>query len=119
MAARPQGTLLSVRQNVRSNPRGAGLGRVVRDLRMRRDQSLLEIRLNESRTGVDVDLTQDRVTGVNEAVRRVRGNHDDTSRFHFLCFMADCNAGAAFDCERDFDIRMRVQRRTLAWLRVD
>jgi len=67
--ARPQGTLLSVRQNIRSNPRGAGLGRVVRDLRMRRDQSLLEIGLNESRTGVDVDLTQDRVTGINEPLR--------------------------------------------------
>src|SRR5258705_11551731 len=98
MAARPQGTLLSVRQNIRSNPRGAGLGRVVRDLRMRRDQSLLEIRLNESRTGVDVDLAQDRVTGVNEAVRRVRRDHDNTSRVHFLWFMADSNSCAAFDC---------------------
>ena len=75
---------------------------------MRRDQSLVKVRLDKPRTSVNVNLTQDRVPGVNEAVRRVRGYHDDASRFHFLCFMADCNAGAAFDCERDFDIRMGV-----------
>jgi len=75
---------------------------------MRHDQSLLEIGLNESRTGVDGDLTQDRVTGINEPVRRVRGNNNNVAGFHFSRFIADRDRGAAFERERHLDIRMPV-----------
>lgn len=67
-----------------------------------------EIRLNESWAGVDIDLTQNLGPGVNEAVRRVRGNDHNVTRFHVMRFIADCDAGAAFNRERNLDIRMRV-----------
>jgi len=57
---------------------------------------------------VDIDLAQEGVAGVNESMRRVRRNDDDTARFHLALFVSDCDRGAAFKRERDFDIRMLV-----------
>ena len=57
---------------------------------------------------MDVDLTQGRLPGVNEAVRRVRGNDHNATRFHVTRFIADCDGGAAFERERDLDVRVRV-----------
>jgi hypothetical protein len=48
----------------------------------------IEIRLDKSRTGVDVDPAQHRVTGVNEAMRCLRRNNDDTARFHLALSFA-------------------------------
>ena len=67
-----------------------------------------EIRLNESWAGVDIGLTQNRGPGVNEAVRGVRGNDHNVTRFHVMPFIADCDGGAAFERERDLDVRVRV-----------
>jgi len=72
-----------------------------------------EIRLNKARAGVDADLAQRRVAGVNESVGCVRGNDDDAAVVHFVRFLANRDGGAAFERERDFDVRMRVQWRTL------
>jgi len=76
-----------------------------------------EIRLDKSRARVDVDLAQRRVAGINESMRCVRGNDDDAAGFHFKRFIANRNAGAAFEGERDLDVRMGVQWRTLPRLR--
>jgi hypothetical protein len=76
-----------------------------------------EICLDKARAGVDIDLAQRRVAGVNESMRCVRGNDDDAAGVHFKAFIADRNAGAAFERERDLDVRMRVQWRTLPRLR--
>jgi hypothetical protein len=57
---------------------------------------------------MDVDLTQDCLSGVNEAVRRVRGNDHNATRFHVMHFIAECDGGAAFERERDLDVRVRV-----------
>ena len=65
-----------------------------------------EIRLDKSRTGVDIDLAQDGVAGVNESMRCVRRNDDDAARFHVALFISDGDGGAAFKRERDFDVRM-------------
>jgi hypothetical protein len=66
----------------------------------------IEIRLDKSRTGVDVDLTQHRVAGVNEAMRCLRRNDDDTASFHLALFISDDDGGAAFEGECDLDVRM-------------
>ena len=71
-----------------------------------RAKILREIRLDKSRTSVDVDLVQDRVAGVNESMRCVRRNDDDVARFHLALFVADCDGGAAVKSECDFDVRM-------------
>jgi hypothetical protein len=55
---------------------------------------------------VDVDLAQHRVAGVNEAMRCLRRNDDDTARFHLALFISDGDGGAAFERERDFDVWM-------------
>jgi hypothetical protein len=55
---------------------------------------------------VDVDLTQDCVTGVNETVRCVRWNDDDAACFYFARFISDCDGGVTFNRERDLDVRM-------------
>jgi hypothetical protein len=67
-----------------------------------------EIRLDELWTRVDIDLTQDGLPGVNEAVRRVRGNDHDAAGFHFVRLITGRDGGASFNRERDLDIRMRV-----------
>ena len=65
-----------------------------------------EVRLNKSRTGMDVNLTQERIAGVNESMRNVCRNDNDAARFHLALFISDRNGGAAFEGERDFDVRM-------------
>ena len=68
---------------------------------------------------MDIDLTQRRVADVNESMRRVRGNDDDATGVHFVRFIANRDNGAAFERERDLDVGMRVQWRTLPRLRLD
>jgi hypothetical protein len=68
---------------------------------------------------MDVDLTQDCLPGVNEAVRGVSGNDHNAAGLHFAGFITDCDGGTPFERERDLDIRMRVQWRALAGLCVD
>ena len=55
--------------------------------------SLGEIRLDKSRTRVDVNLAQDRVAGVNEAMRGVRKNDDHAFRFYLARFIAGRDRG--------------------------
>ena len=55
---------------------------------------------------MDVDLAQHHVAGVNEAMRCLRRNDDDTARFHLALFISDGDGGAAFERERDFDVWM-------------
>jgi hypothetical protein len=68
--------------------------------------ALGEIRLDKSRAGVDVDLTQRGVAGVNESMRRLRRNDNNAARFHFALFVSDREGGAAFERECDFDVGM-------------
>ena len=68
---------------------------------------------------MDVDLTQDCVARVHEAVWRVCRDDDNAAGFHFTGLIADRDCGAAFKRERDLDVRMRVQWRTLAGFRFD
>ena len=42
-----------------------------------------------------------------------------TASLHLALLIAQRNGGAAFDRESDFDIGMRMQRRTFSWLRRD
>ena len=62
---------------------------------------------------MDIQLAQDRGAGVNEPMRRVRGNDDNAAGLHFKRFIADRDGGTAFERERDLNVRMRVQWRTL------
>jgi len=57
---------------------------------------------------MDVDLAQRRFAGVNESMRCIRRDDDNAAGLHFVGFITDRDGGAAFDCERDFDIWMRV-----------
>jgi len=57
---------------------------------------------------MNIDLTQDGLSGINEAVRCVRGNDHDAAGFNFVRLITDCDGGAAFERERDLDIRMRM-----------
>jgi len=66
----------------------------------------LEIRLYEFRTGVDVNLAQERVAGVNESMRASRRNYDDVAGFYLPLFISDRDGGAAFNDECDLDIGM-------------
>ena len=70
---------------------------------VQRDSQVL---LGEFWTRVDINLAQERVTGVNEAMRCVRRNDDDAARFHLALFVSDRNGGAAFDGECDLHVRM-------------
>jgi hypothetical protein len=72
-----------------------------------------EVRLNELWTGVDVDLAQDGLSGVNKAVRSVGRDDDNAAGFHFTGLIADRDRGTAFKRERDFNVWMCVQWRTL------
>jgi hypothetical protein len=69
-------------------------------------KSSREIRLDKSRTGVDVDLTQRRVAGVNESMRGVRWDDDDAASLHLALFISHRDGGAAFEGECDFNVRM-------------
>ena len=57
---------------------------------------------------MNVNLAQRRFSGVNESMRCIRRDNDNAAGLHFAGFIPDRDGGAAFDCERDFDIRMRV-----------
>ncbi len=49
----------------------------------------IEVRLDESWTGVDVDLPQDRVARVHKSMRRICRDHRDRARFDFARLVAD------------------------------
>ena len=68
---------------------------------------------------MDVDLAKGRLPGVHEAMRRVRRDDDDTAGSYFALLSAHGDDGAAFDRERDFDVGMRMQGRTLSRFGVD
>ena len=57
---------------------------------------------------MDVNLAQLRFAGVNESMLCNRRDDDNAAGLHFAGFITDRDGGAAFDCERDFDIWMRV-----------
>jgi len=57
---------------------------------------------------VDINLTQNRVSRVNETVRRIRRDDDDAAGLHFARFISDSDEGATFNRERNFDIWMRM-----------
>jgi hypothetical protein len=65
-----------------------------------------QVRLDEFWTRVDVNLAQERITGVNEPMRCVRRNDDDAARFYLALLISDRDGGAAFDGECDLDVRM-------------
>jgi hypothetical protein len=79
----------------------------------------LQVRLDEFRAGVDINLTQERVAGVNESMRRIRRNDDDAARFHLALFITDGDGGAAFEGKCDFNVGMFMQGWTLSGLRLD
>src|SRR6266481_9320020 len=85
----------------------AGL-RSLGDLSALRDRSSIEIGLNEFRTRVNINLTQRRVARINKAMRCVRGNDGDVTRFCLARFVSDCNGGAAFKGKCDLHVGMRV-----------
>src|SRR5450432_372507 len=62
-------------------------------------ECLDQIGLDKLRAGVDVDLAQKRVAGVNESMRCVRRNDDDAAGFHLTLFLSDRDGRAAFECE--------------------
>jgi len=68
---------------------------------------------------MNIDLAEHGVAGINEAVRCVLWNHDDLAGFRVVLFIPDGDRGPAFDNKRDFNVRMRVQRRALPGLRID
>ena len=67
-----------------------------------------EIRLNKFGTGVDVDLLQGRLAGIDEAVRRICRNNNNAPRFYFTRFAANCDRGGTFNRESDFSVGMRM-----------
>ena len=46
-------------------------------------------------------------------MRRIRGDYGNAAGLNFTFFIADRNPGRAFDDERNFDVGMLMQRRTL------
>ena len=62
---------------------------------------------------MNVDLAKDAVARVNELVRRIRGNYGNAAGLNFRLFIADRDPGRAFDDNRNLDVRMFMQRRTL------
>jgi hypothetical protein len=58
-----------------------------------------EIRLDKSRAGVNVDLTQRRVARVNESMGCIGWNDNDAARLHLALFVSDRDGGAAFEGE--------------------
>jgi hypothetical protein len=54
-----------------------------------------------------------RVAGVDEPVRRARGNDNDSARFDLAPFISGGDGGAALDGECDFDARMRLPQASL------
>ena len=69
---------------------------------------ILEIRLNKFGTGVDVDLPQRRLAGIDETVRRICRNNHNAARFYFTRFITNCDRCCTFNREGDFTVRMRM-----------
>ena len=63
-----------------------------------------QISLDESQTGMDIELAQDRGAGVNEPMRRVRRNDDNAARFYLALFVTDRDGGSTFESECDLDM---------------
>ena len=61
-----------------------------------------EIRLDKTRAGVDVDLTQRRFARGNESMGCLGLEYDDAARFHLALFVSDREAGAAFEVYSTF-----------------
>ena len=78
----------------------------------------LQIRLDKTWAGMNINLPQHRLSRIDKAVRRICRDNYDAARFYFARFVAHGDRGAAFNCESDLDIRMRMERRPLAWLGV-
>ena len=55
---------------------------------------------------MNVDLTQCRIAGVDEPVRRVWRNDDDAACLHLALFISNRDRGLAFDGECDLDVGM-------------
>ena len=68
----------------------------------------LQIRLDEFGTRMDVDLTQNRIAGVNKTMRSVRRNNDNASSTNPALYVADRDGGAAFERECYFDVGMQM-----------
>ena len=68
----------------------------------------MEICLYEFWRRVDTDLSEDAATGINKAMRRVRGDYDDTASANFACVVADGHCGGTFQREFYLDVRMYV-----------
>ena len=63
-----------------------------------------------------INLPKDRVAGVNESVRRARGNDNNAARLNLALFISDRDCGVTFDGKCDFDVGMLMQRRALPGL---
>jgi hypothetical protein len=57
---------------------------------------------------VHINLTQGRVAGINESMRRVCRNDDDAPGFYVARVVTNPDCGAAFNCKGDLDVGMRV-----------
>ena len=55
---------------------------------------------------MDIDLPEDAVTGINEAMRFFRGNDDDAAGLNFAGVITDGNGRSTFDSECHLDVRM-------------
>ena len=53
-----------------------------------------------------INLPEHSVAGVNEAMRCVRRNDDNAASFYLALLISDRDGGAAFEGERDFDVRV-------------
>ena len=62
---------------------------------------------------MDIDLAEDCLARIDEAVRCPGGNDDDAARFHLTLFVADGDRRATLDRKGDFDVGMGMQRRAL------
>ena len=63
---------------------------------------------------MNVDLAKEALARVNELVRRIRGNYGDAAGLNFTFFIADPDPGRTFYDKRNLDVRMFMQRGTLA-----
>jgi hypothetical protein len=77
------------------------------DLTRRGKQSRLTS-WSELGTGTNINLLQNSVAGVNETVRSVRWNDNDTACFYFAGLISDSDGDATFNRERDLDVRMFI-----------
>ena len=57
---------------------------------------------------MDTDLPEESATGINKAMRRVRGNDDDAAGVNFTRVIADSHSGRTFQREFYLDVRMCV-----------